>query len=112
MSAAPTIRPLPGQSSRSLVTRVLCMTNSPQLTSAATGAGVIRHVLAAGVCVDVAGAVDRAHAERVRADRQAGERDRRALAERVAGADERARRERGRVERALEARRPARPRRT
>src|ERR687895_214849 len=99
MSLAPTIRPWPGQSIRSLVRRMLVVTNSPQAPGTASGGSVTRHDQLAGVtatlpsvsiartwnvcvptdgpdvargrAVDVAGRVDRAHLEVVRADREA-----------------------------------------
>ena len=43
MPGAPTMSPWPPQSTRSLRTRVLCMTIWPQFTSAATGGGPIVH---------------------------------------------------------------------
>src|ERR671914_1240241 len=48
MFGAPMIRPCPGQLIRSFVTRVLCVMNSPQFTSAATGGGTIVHAKVAG----------------------------------------------------------------
>ena len=49
MSAAPTIRPWPGQSIRSLVSRMLVVTNSPHTPGVGSGGSVTRHDQLGGV---------------------------------------------------------------